>query len=328
MTRSSLLRVAVTFFTAQPVMGFACCAASFTGHPVSFGDQLNIIVWDSATHTEHFVRQAFFKSDAEHFGFIAPTPSKPDLSDASEEAFITLVRLNPELKGGTAGGATTATPAWDLGDVKVVQEKDVGPYHAVTLLATDSNALASWMSKNHYASTPYIRDWTQAYISKGWYLTAFKVRTSSGEAATGTVRMSFKADKPFNPYYVPADNVGMGHSNLTVFFVSDRDYSAKIGNKDPWVNERWKAGIPDESRRDLATQLKLSPAAIPAKVQVQVFEDYQFPRVNSEDIFFSPAPLSAREKAWMTPIITGVILLLLLLVGKQVRARRPQLSGV
>jgi len=35
MTRSSLLRVAVTFFTAQPVMGFACCSPSAIGHQAS-----------------------------------------------------------------------------------------------------------------------------------------------------------------------------------------------------------------------------------------------------------------------------------------------------
>src|SRR5580658_8291337 len=60
----------------------ACSGVGPPGKPVVFGDQTNIIIWDEAHHTEHFIRNANFRSGADDFGFIAPTPAKPQLSEA------------------------------------------------------------------------------------------------------------------------------------------------------------------------------------------------------------------------------------------------------
>src|SRR5579864_7160932 len=85
--------VAAMMFTATGVL--ACCSVAPRGKPVAFGDQTNIIIWDAANQTEHFIREAKFRSDAPDFGFIAPTPSKPELSEASSEAFDSLEKLKP-----------------------------------------------------------------------------------------------------------------------------------------------------------------------------------------------------------------------------------------
>src|SRR6266571_4605352 len=67
--------------------------------PVVNADQSVIILWDAATGTEHFIRKASFKSDADDFGFLVPTPAQPELSESGNEAFPYLLELTkPEIK--------------------------------------------------------------------------------------------------------------------------------------------------------------------------------------------------------------------------------------
>jgi hypothetical protein len=67
---------------------FACSGVGPPEQPVVFGDQTNIVIWDEANHIEHFIRNANFRSGANNFGFIAPTPGRPELHEASNQAFI------------------------------------------------------------------------------------------------------------------------------------------------------------------------------------------------------------------------------------------------
>jgi len=267
----------------------ACCGVSPGGKPVAFGDQTNIVIWDAATGTEHFIRDAKFRSEAPDFGFIAPTPSKPELSEASDQAFDTLASLKPKADyfgcGGPYGGGMPGATAMS---VQVIQQVDVAGYRATTLLAGDSTALADWMRKNGYQTTPAVEKWTQVYINKRWYLTAFKVLDNGPIASTGTVRMSFKTNQPFNPYYVPSDNIKSGQKGtLKVFFVSAGGYKATVGSSSPWQAALWTASIPDDFAFRLAGQLKLPASAIPAGAQVEAFEDNDFPRTAPDDIYFS-----------------------------------------
>jgi len=60
----------------------ACCPAPPSGKPVVNADQTVIIIWDAATQTQHFIRKASFKSEADDFGFLVPTPSQPQLEES------------------------------------------------------------------------------------------------------------------------------------------------------------------------------------------------------------------------------------------------------
>ena len=66
---------------------WACSGVGPAGAPVVFGGQTNIIIWDADRQVEHFIRNASFRSGAEDFGFIAPTPGKPELHEASTLPF-------------------------------------------------------------------------------------------------------------------------------------------------------------------------------------------------------------------------------------------------
>ena len=72
----------------------ACCPAPPSGKAVVNADQTVIIVWDAATKTEHVIRRASFKSEADDFGFIIPTPSQPVLDESGNEAFGFLAKSN------------------------------------------------------------------------------------------------------------------------------------------------------------------------------------------------------------------------------------------
>src|SRR5262249_25452951 len=71
----------------------ACCPAPPSGKPVVNADQTVIILWDAATRTQHFIRKASFKSEADDFGFLVPTPSRPELEESGNEAFPFLQKL-------------------------------------------------------------------------------------------------------------------------------------------------------------------------------------------------------------------------------------------
>jgi len=275
---------------------WACSGVGPPGVPVVFGDQTNIVIWDAAHHIEHFIRNANFRSGADDFGFIAPTPGKPQLHEASNQAFYTLANLAPSFGfGGAGGGGLGGGGGAGQAAVQVIQEADVAGYHATTLFSSDAHAINDWMNDHGYVSTPEVEKWAERYTARGWYLTAFKVIDKTKLAAsTGTVRMSFKTRKPYNPFYVPSSNIPInGGGTLRVYFVSEGDYDANIGDTGTWQVPQWTADIPNIDANQLAAQIELPPSSIPANSQVEAFVDTNFPRPAADDIYFVRRPISA-----------------------------------
>ena len=75
----------------------ACCPAFPPGKRVVNADQTVIIIWDAASKTEHFIRQASFKSEADDFGFIVPTPIPQQQDEAFPGEPFPVLCLMPEL---------------------------------------------------------------------------------------------------------------------------------------------------------------------------------------------------------------------------------------
>lgn len=298
----------------------ACSGVGPRGKPVVFGNQTNIIIWDAAHHTEHFIRNANFRSGADDFGFIAPTPSKPQLNEASNQAFYTLASLAPLppmvksfAAGGVGGGRDRSN------EVKVIQEADVAGFHATTLFSHSAQAINDWMNNHGYVSTPEVEAWADRYTKRGWFLTAFKVVDKTKLAAsTGTVRMSFRTDKPYNPFYVPSSNILVNKKGtLRVYFVSQGDYDANIGSPEtigttePWQTPQWTSPIPEPTAAVLAKQVEIKAKYIPKNAQVETFVDNDFPRPADDDIYFTKRPLVQRlRSAVPTPTRSNSLFLL------------------
>lgn len=253
---------------------------------VRFAGQTNIVIWDAARGVEHFVRDARFDAAGPDLGFVAPTPSRPEIEAAKPEAFDILFDLAPKPPGyGSAGGAGGGVSV----GIRVIERKLVAGYEATVLQASDTRALTAWMRQNGYPVPAYAARWAAPYVGRGWYLTAFKVAADEGKASTGPVRMTFATKQPFNPYSVPAENRGEG--GLAVYFVSATGEIGKIGGDRPWVGWQWRLPLPNERVVPLAKALGLDPEAIPADSQVTLYEDPGFGRPGLDDVYFVPPPM-------------------------------------
>jgi hypothetical protein len=84
---SMLLTLAVVLLLVPDERAVGCAAAPPFGATVRIADESAIIIWDASSKTEHFIRRATFSSSAHDFGFLVPTPTKPELAEAEDDAF-------------------------------------------------------------------------------------------------------------------------------------------------------------------------------------------------------------------------------------------------
>ncbi len=266
----------------------ACECLTPRGGHATFTHQVNLIVWNPETKTEHFVRNASFATDVKDMAFIAPTPTPPEIKKADPLIFDSLEAAMHEAKAFDSKSAGS-TKADDSG-VDVIQEVDVAGYHAVTLKASETGPLVSWLKKHGYEMTKSASDWSQVYNDKGWYLTAFRVLANHSAAETGAIRLSFKTDEPFNPYFVPKNNqpAKYDRQGLDLYFASTADFEGRIGGKQHWIDPEISFPVDKELRGHLVADLNLPPTALPANLILAYYHDQTFPRVDTEDIFFRP----------------------------------------
>jgi hypothetical protein len=286
----------------------ACCPAPPSGKPVVNADQTVILLWDPSTKTEHFVRQASFKSDADDFGFLIPSPAKPELAESGDEAFPFLRKLTePEVRKAPAGGgnigcgcgaaAPKAAPA-GLAKVTVLEEKRVAGFNASVLEANDADGLVGWLKDHGYAYSPEVKAWAAPYVEAGWKVTALKVAKGKEAAADKTVgaaslRLSFKADRPLFPYREPdpsrqAAQLGASHRLLRIYFLADARYQGGLTKEVPWTGKvAWSGKVSPEDRTRLLGGLKLPQTTGPAELWLTEFEDDWSYRAAPADVYFA-----------------------------------------
>ena len=281
-------------------------------------DESALIVWNSRTHTEQFVRRATFESKAKNFGFLVPTPSRPTLSAADDSLFGSLAHeLEPKtvtktrhsvsfaplvtffFTGGSGydDSSNAAASPGTLGigaslceAVEVVEQKHVGNYKAVVLRASDTKSLTQWLKRHHYPVSSETRDWLAPYVRRGFFLSAFQIVSDaqSESARAQAVRLTFRSDAPYFPYREPkrAQSVGGGRS-LRVFFVGDNRVGARIENEGR--SENWLA--PTTYSAPLAPRvLTGQKLEVPnGNLRLTAFEDASSPRPGWGDLKFSPS---------------------------------------
>jgi len=135
----------------------SCCALSRPGEPVVNADQTVLLIWDPATKTEHFIRQASFLAEGDDFGFLVPTPTRPELSESGQAVFPALAQITrpPAPSGGLSFGcsAPSATRSGPQA-VTVIERKEVAGFDAAVLSASSPTALTGWLKKNGYSYSP------------------------------------------------------------------------------------------------------------------------------------------------------------------------------
>ena len=300
-----------------PPPAAACAPAPREGATVAIADESAIIVWDEAKQIEHFVRRASFRSSEKDFGFLVPTPTKPDLTEVSDDAFTTFAyALRPDrverhsrtieltalfvmffsARKSASMDATAVAPP----PVRVLEEKRVAGYDAVVLEADDAGALEQWLKEHGYARRPALAEWLQPYVQKRWKLTAFKVADTTSDAVpapggppqvlgTRAVRMSFATERPFFPYREPRDQRESlppslsAERSLRVYFVGPKRVTATIGDGSTAFPGTMPWAVPFAP---IGVTLPVPP---PSDAWLTVFQDDASPRPGVDELWFDAA---------------------------------------
>lgn len=289
----------------------ACCAVSPDEEAASILSQQNVIIWDSKTKTEHFIRQASFATRAKDFGFIVPTPSVPQVTEANRQILYQLQQLDPKIqmeqyentRRGYDSAAAAATA--ESKDVEVLQVKDAGPYTITTLKASNAASLEAWFKQNKYTVPADIQEWLNAYLKKGWFFSAFKFKADRVDSMEKLPCLSFKTEKPFAPYRVPKSNRKKTES-LEIYFISDQPYGGFVSDKNQSVDQ-WSARVRDHfhwmSNEHLDKKVQIP------KGSVATFLRADFPTAAPDDMVFKPIDRDVFEKPgesnpviWIAPV--------------------------
>jgi hypothetical protein len=294
---------------------YACCPAPPSGKPVVNADQTVVLVWDAANKTEHFIRRATFKSDADDFGFLIPTPAQPELAESGDDAFPLFARLTApeEIRQARpsegCGGCTrsksvsaSAAPA----RVVVLEEKTVAGFHAVVLEASSAKALVGWLEEHGYAFSPEVEAWAKPYVEGGWKITALRVaKDGSAKAERGVaaaaLRMSFRTERPLFPYREPdttkaASSLATSDRMLRIFFVGDARYQGELSGAKWTGNVAWSGKLSTADRDQAAALLKLPAAAAPGDWWLTEFEDpWPYAKAPS-DLYFARSQRQETQK--------------------------------
>ena len=292
---------------AEPVQ--ACAIATPRDFEATVASETALIVYDSATKTEHFLRLAKFDTTSADFGFFVPTPSQPELAEASAAIFPMLGKITEPVtvhrtvwEGpsmgcgmGVKAKGESAGVSIPMG-VRVVEQKRIGAFDASVLKAESAPVLQEWLKANGYSTRPALEAWFAEYIRLGWYIAAFKIAggNPTTDSANTPVRISFKTDAPVYPYREPLDQKAprKGRSNsrlLRLFVLSGARVEGHLGSG---ADGKTFAGQAVWSKPvDAAT---IGPALAAGKFPTMVadwhlteFEDPSDPRLGTDDLYFS-----------------------------------------
>ncbi|MBK7400627.1 MAG: DUF2330 domain-containing protein [Myxococcales bacterium] len=320
----------------------ACATAPHRDDRVGIHGEEALIVWEGATHTEHFVRRGQFEAigkdgqPVKDFGFLVPTPTKPTLAETSDQIFAELASgtrpkvvevVDKELELGTACLSTLGRQAADKSAVaptavRVLDSQRVAGLDAVVLAADDAQALATWLTEHGYPMRPALAAWLTPYVQKKWIVTAFKIAGGVTDVATKALRMTFTTDRPFYPYREPEDarTDGKGPRSLDVWVLSsDGPVQALLEGDAPFAGvEKW--AHPLKSPNATLPSLFSTPASA-SGAWLQHFRDESTPRPGTVDLFFpkravpreiEPAPVLVHRR---DPIFVPVDVIVIAFVG-------------
>jgi Uncharacterized protein conserved in bacteria (DUF2330) len=306
----------------------ACCPAPRSGEPVVNADQSIVIIWDAANQMQHFIRRASFKSEGEDFGFLVPSPSKPELAESGNEAFPLLQQITePEVitqnrptRGGGCGCQDKSTMPMaagkaDVAEVRILEEKMVAGFNAKVLEADTTDVLVAWLKDNGYAYSPEVAAWAKPYVEGKWKITALKVAKNKDDeknkdVTASALRMSFKTDRPLFPYREPdstksAASLGVSQRLLRIYFLAEARYQGELTKEQQWTgNVAWAGPLNHDQRKSVLELLRLPETAGPATLVLTEFEDRWPYKVAPADLYFSPSPVQTNVRR--EPIVNYV----------------------
>jgi hypothetical protein len=196
------LVLGLTLAPAAPAGACACGGvAPSPGSEVAVGEERAIISWQGGIEQIDLLL-GVVSTEAEA-GLIFPTPSPASVSLGDRADFDAIDRVTtPERieeydwwsfrspgDGASAGAAPTV--------LEVVQ---LGPIEAVTLAASDTAGLETWLADNDFALSPDVTALLDGYIERGWFFVALRLTGDAPlDGGLDPIRFRFETDELVYP---------------------------------------------------------------------------------------------------------------------------------
>lgn len=187
-------------------------------------DERVAIIWNSETKVQHFIREPSFGTESKKMGFVVPIPSLPTLSEAKDDLVENLSATAMYAANQLSRWEHwTMWPSMDKSEgaavmegndgLGIVSQFSVAGYEATIMKPTDAESVVEWLKRNGLPMPTGGQKWVDRYIQKRFHLVAFlfKNKTSDAGIQPRSVRITFKADRPFYPYAEP-EAVGLMQS--------------------------------------------------------------------------------------------------------------------
>ena len=305
--------LALTLSEAGPSTADAC--GSFRSRRVdpeqtpSLAREKVLLVHDSVTRRQHFIREIAFVRAREPFGFVVPTPTRPEVAEVAKTPFTKLRANFPfapvardRSTGARSGGSKSAG-----GGVEVLSVEKVGSFTAFVLAADDAEALGKWLADNELVSDEANDAWLAHYVELGFYYVAMrydppKLDASnewdlpSEEVEAETVRISFATPLPYYPYLEPTrpqtDRVA-GPRLLELWYVGAAPVvpiaTRERDGLSAWVQPLKRGLAHADARSSLARSLEPELAELlpEGPLVVQTFQDQKRVRDGFGDVLFA-----------------------------------------
>jgi hypothetical protein len=212
-------------FTVAPVAPAGACAcggvAPSPGSEVAVGEEHAIVSWRDGVEQIDLLL-GVLSADVET-GLVFPTPAPATVSLGDRADFEAIDRVTTPQRidehdwwtfssagdGATAGAAPTV--------LDVVQ---LGPIEAVTLAASDTAGLETWLADNDFALSPEVTALLDGYVQRGWFFVALKLTGDAPlDGGLDPLRFRFETDELVYP--LELSRAAMSPQTVRLFVFDD-----------------------------------------------------------------------------------------------------------
>jgi len=199
---ATLVALGLVVVPVAPAAACACgAAAPPSGSEVSVGQEHAIVSWRDGVQQLDLLLGVL--SAGTETGLVFPTPSPATVSLGDLGDFEALDRVTTPRRveepdwwtfHGLGDGATAGAPP------EVLDRVQLGPIEAVTLAASDTAGLETWLAENSYDLSPEVTPLLQGYIERGWFFVALKLTGDAPlDGDLDPLRFRFETEEPVYP---------------------------------------------------------------------------------------------------------------------------------
>lgn len=201
--------------------------------------QKAVIFYEEGTET--LVLSITFRGDAKDFGWVIPVPQKPEVSKGSDEIFTSLEEITKKNDYYEIVPLMNAIESGRQQDsVTIIETKKIDYYDIAVLSATESQALAKWLSDNGYQYPKESAYILNDYINNNWYFVAVKISPEAAGATQVTsgleeghatpLKLVFKSDAIIYPLRISSIEANKNQIMLSDNLLLDSERIAELKN--------------------------------------------------------------------------------------------------